>query len=77
MFEDGHQILRSKRRLIFTTQLMQHLLGPAPASILSADAALYYDSVVYFVAKLSLGDACSLTCSQRNSAHMPPNDGNM
>ncbi|KAH0969274.1 hypothetical protein GBA52_028896 [Prunus armeniaca] len=76
MFEDGHQILRSKRRLIFTTQLMQHLLGPAPASILSADAALYYDSVVYFVAKLSLGDACSLTCSKRNSAHMPPNDGN-
>ncbi|ONI19041.1 hypothetical protein PRUPE_3G255600 [Prunus persica] len=77
MFEDGHQILRSKRRLIFTTQLLQHLLGPAPASILSADAALYYDSVIYFVAKLSLGDACSLTCSKRNSAHMPPNDGNM
>ncbi|PQQ13402.1 uncharacterized protein Pyn_31990 [Prunus yedoensis var. nudiflora] len=77
MFEDGHQILRSKRRLICTTQFLQHLLGPAPASILSADASLYYDSVIYFVAKLSLGDACSLTCSKRNSAHMPPNDGNM
>ncbi|KAM1323996.1 hypothetical protein PS2_044814 [Malus domestica] len=74
MIEDGRPILRSKRRLIFTTQFLQQLLGPAPASILSADAALYYDSVTYFVAKLSLGDACTLTCSSSTDA--PLNDSN-
>ncbi|KAM1009797.1 hypothetical protein FF1_045187 [Malus domestica] len=74
MIEDGRPILRSKRRLIFTTQFLQQLLGPAPASILSADAALYYDSVTYFVAKLSLGDACTLTCS--SSTDVPLNDSN-
>ncbi|XP_068302599.1 uncharacterized protein [Pyrus communis] len=77
MIEDGRPILRSKRRLIFTTQFLQQLLSPAPASILSADAALYYDSVTYFVAKLSLGDACTLTCSKRNSIHAPLNDSDM
>ncbi|XP_068334836.1 uncharacterized protein [Pyrus communis] len=74
MIEDGLPILRSKRRLIFTTQFLQQLLGPAPASILSADAALYYDSVTYFVAKLSLGDACTLACS--SSTDVPLNDSN-
>ncbi|XP_008379419.3 uncharacterized protein [Malus domestica] len=77
MIEDGRPILRSKRRLIFTTQFLQQLLGPAPASILSADAVLYYDSVAYFVAKLSLGDACTLTCSKRKSIHAPLNDSDM
>ncbi|KAM5581219.1 hypothetical protein ABKV19_010442 [Rosa sericea] len=77
MIEDVPPIFRAKRRLIFTTQFMQHLLGPAPASFLSADAALHYDSVTYFVAKSSVGDACSLTCSKRNSTLKQMNNSDM
>lgn len=59
MVEDGLPILRSKRRLILTTQLMQMLLRPPMASILSADAVLHYENAAYFVARSTLGDACS------------------
>ncbi|KAJ1421832.1 hypothetical protein SESBI_13470 [Sesbania bispinosa] len=52
-------IMKSKRRLILTTQLMQQLLNPPPAAVLSADLKLHHDSVVYSVARLVLGDACS------------------
>ncbi|KAI3938544.1 hypothetical protein MKX01_030837 [Papaver californicum] len=55
MFEDGPQ-----RRLISTTQLMQQLLRPSPPAILSADATSSYESVVYFIAKVALEDACSM-----------------
>ncbi|KAH7532720.1 hypothetical protein FEM48_Zijuj04G0052200 [Ziziphus jujuba var. spinosa] len=75
--EDGQPLLRSKRRLILTTQLMQLLLCPAPASFLSANATLHYDSVAYFVAKLSLGDACSLTCCSRNESCVPVKNSNV
>ncbi|KAJ6868677.1 hypothetical protein NC651_033683 [Populus alba x Populus x berolinensis] len=57
MVEDGLPILRSKRRLILTTQLMQMLLRPPMASILSADAVLHYENAAYFVARSTLGDA--------------------
>ena len=62
--EDGLQMLRLKRRLILTKQLMQQLLRPPPAAFLSADASSHYESVAYFVARSALGDACSATfCS--------------
>ncbi|KAJ6875208.1 hypothetical protein NC652_034821 [Populus alba x Populus x berolinensis] len=57
MVEDGLPILRSKRRLILTTQLMQMLLRPPMASILSADAVLHHENAAYFVARSTLGDA--------------------
>ncbi|KAK7265851.1 hypothetical protein RJT34_33475 [Clitoria ternatea] len=50
---------KSKRRLVLTTQLMQQLLNPPPAAVLSADAKSHHESVVYSVARLVVGDACS------------------
>ncbi|KAM3760971.1 hypothetical protein ACB098_01G232600 [Castanea mollissima] len=76
--EDGQSMLRSKRRLILTTQLMQQLLCPAPVSFLSAKAASHYDTMAYFVAKLSLGDACCLNSRTRNGlSHVPLNNNNL
>ncbi|KAJ0099754.1 hypothetical protein Patl1_21721 [Pistacia atlantica] len=66
ILEDVPPVFRSKRRLVLTTQLMQQLLRPAPESILSADVASHYDSVIYSVSRLALGDACSLTYYPRN-----------
>nr|GMC99344.1 Serine-rich adhesin for platelets like [Ipomoea batatas] len=51
---------RAKRRLTKTTQIMQQIFRPAPAVIVSADAFSNCDSVVYFVARLALGDACNM-----------------
>ncbi|PON70326.1 hypothetical protein TorRG33x02_256920 [Trema orientale] len=63
--EDAHPILRPKRRLMLTTQLMQQLLHPPSAVDLSSDATSQYESVAYFTARLSLGDACSaVSCSE-------------
>ncbi|XP_022750727.1 dentin sialophosphoprotein-like isoform X2 [Durio zibethinus] len=70
ILEDVHPMLRSKRRLVLTTQLMQLLLPPAPASILRADATSNYDSVSYFVSRVALGDACSLSCGVRNNMEL-------
>ncbi|RZC88864.1 hypothetical protein C5167_031235 [Papaver somniferum] len=63
MVEDGQQILLLRRRLILTTKLMQQLLGPPPPAILSADATSSYESVVYFIAKVALEDACIMVPS--------------
>ncbi|KAL5582176.1 hypothetical protein UlMin_014618 [Ulmus minor] len=76
MIEDGKPLLRSKRRLIITTQLMQQLLHPAPAPVLAANAALHYESLMYYVARQSLGNACSLTYKNPYSC-MPLKDSNM
>ncbi|GLU12471.1 hypothetical protein SLE2022_291490 [Rubroshorea leprosula] len=59
--EDWPPMLRSKRRLVLTTQLMQQLLHNAPRVVLSADASKNYESLAYFVARSALGDACSTT----------------
>ncbi|KAI3463905.1 hypothetical protein Pfo_020568 [Paulownia fortunei] len=59
LIEDGPPLLRSKRRLILTTQLMQQLFRPPPATILSADASSKYESVTYAVSRAALGHACS------------------
>ncbi|KAL7098920.1 hypothetical protein ACP275_09G049100 [Erythranthe tilingii] len=73
LYEDGPPLLRSKRRLILTTHLMQQLLRPAPAAILSADARSSYDIVAYSVSRIALGDACSkVSCSSHLDS---PSDG--
>lgn len=77
MVEGGHGILRSKRRLIMTTQLLQQLVCPAPSFILSADASSFYDSVIYFVLRSSLGDTCSLISGQRNDLHVSLDNRNV
>lgn len=66
VIEDRQPMVRPKRRLILTTQLMQQLLRPAPRAILSADATSDYDCVVYYIAKLALGDACGLSSCARS-----------
>ncbi|XP_050226775.1 uncharacterized protein LOC126676586 [Mercurialis annua] len=80
--EDGAEIIqnlqpmhRSKRRLILTTQLMQQLFRPAvaPYSILSADSASNYGTILYFISRLSLGDTCSLANRMRNDLKLVSN----
>ncbi|XP_047332374.1 uncharacterized protein LOC124935972 isoform X2 [Impatiens glandulifera] len=60
--EDVRGTKRLKRRLILTTQLMQQLFYPPSSVHLSADASSSYHSVCYSAARLTLGDACSLSC---------------
>ncbi|KDP27237.1 hypothetical protein JCGZ_19936 [Jatropha curcas] len=74
MIEDLQPMHRSKRRLVLTTQLLQQLFHPAPASILSADSASNYGIISYFVSRLSLGDACSLAYCTRNDFLAPVNN---
>lgn len=69
--------MKSKRRLVLTTQLMQQLLNPPPAAVLSADVKLHHDSVVYSVARLVLGDACSSVSLCRNDTPVPPASENL
>lgn len=57
---DSRWVVQRKRRLNLTTQLMQMLFRPAPAIFLSEDATAHCDAVIYYAAKLALGDACSL-----------------
>ncbi|KAH6801133.1 hypothetical protein C2S52_001597 [Perilla frutescens var. hirtella] len=71
--EDGPSMLKSKRRLILTTQLMQQLFCPPPASVLSADAISEYESLAYAVSRVALGDACSALSTSSNLDL--PNDG--
>ncbi|XAR51667.1 hypothetical protein NMG60_11006359 [Bertholletia excelsa] len=68
MIEGIQAFMRPKKRLVLTTQLMQLVFRPAPASFLSADASSNYDSVSYFAAKLVLGDACNLISSSRTNS---------
>ncbi|OWM64532.1 uncharacterized protein LOC116207521 [Punica granatum] len=62
---------RAKRRLLLSTQLMQQLLRASPASTLSVDVASTYDSLTYFVAQVTIGDACSLTNYHNSDSCMP------
>lgn len=75
--EDGLQMLRLKRRLILTKQLMQQLLRPPPAAFLSADASSHYESVAYFVARSALGDACSATFCSGGDTLVPLDSRNL
>ncbi|CAI9787230.1 unnamed protein product [Fraxinus pennsylvanica] len=70
LIEDGLQVLRSKRRLILTTQLMQQLICPPQAAILCADTSSDYESVTYSVSRIALGEACSAV-SHSSDSDMP------
>ncbi|KAF6171371.1 hypothetical protein GIB67_009512 [Kingdonia uniflora] len=76
VIEDGHQMLRPRRRFVLSTQLMQQILRPAPPAILSTNATSDYDSLTYFHAKLALGDACSLISSSGADERVPPDSAN-
>jgi hypothetical protein len=75
--DDGLLMLRPKRRLSLTTQLMQQLLRPAPAVVLSADSSSHYESVAYFIARSTLGDACSAISCFGSDTHMPYDSRNL
>ncbi|RDX60434.1 hypothetical protein CR513_61423, partial [Mucuna pruriens] len=70
-------VMKSKRRLVLTTQLMQQLLSPPPAAVLVADVKLHHESVVYSVARLALGEACSSISWSRCDTLLPPGDKNL
>lgn len=66
MEDDGEvieDVPRQKRRIILSTQLMQQLFPPPPATILSTDATLSYESVAFYAARKALGTACNLVSS--------------
>ncbi|OMO51630.1 hypothetical protein COLO4_37591 [Corchorus olitorius] len=73
--EDWPLVLRSKRRLILTTQLMQQLLRAPPRFVLSLDASKNYETVAYFVARSVLGDACSTAYIPESHTAVPPDSG--
>ncbi|GMJ14026.1 hypothetical protein HRI_005071800 [Hibiscus trionum] len=72
IIEDWPPVVRSKRRLILTRQLMQQLLCAPPRIFLSADASKNYETVAYFVARSVLGDACSTTCIPESDTAVCP-----
>ncbi|KAG2334504.1 hypothetical protein Bca4012_016141 [Brassica carinata] len=75
LLEDG-QPLRSKRRLIYTTQLVQQLFRPPPARVVSLVSSSSYELVAYTAARAALGDACSSTCTDRCDYFSPPDNSN-
>ncbi|WCJ25598.1 dentin sialophosphoprotein-related [Euphorbia peplus] len=77
LIEDVRPIRRSKRRLVLTTQLVQQLFHPAPASIFSADAAGNYGIISYFISRLSLGDSCSFVHSSVKDFLAPLSNSNL
>ncbi|XVE56830.1 hypothetical protein DITRI_Ditri04bG0042200 [Diplodiscus trichospermus] len=77
MVEDWPPVLRSKRRLILTTQLMQQLLRAPPRVVLSADASKNCETVAYFVARSVLGDACSTAYIPESDTAVPPDSRNI
>lgn len=77
MIEGVHPLLRPKKRLVLTTQLMQLVFMPAPAAFLRAKATLDYDSVAYYSAKLALGDAFNLNSWSRIGFGLPCASDNM
>ncbi|XP_071731018.1 uncharacterized protein [Rutidosis leptorrhynchoides] len=65
-----HWLVHPKKKIIFTTQLMQVLFPPVPALILSADATACYNTVTYYAARLAVGDACSLAIHSHKPCNM-------
>ncbi|KAJ8773017.1 hypothetical protein K2173_028194 [Erythroxylum novogranatense] len=76
MFNDASPVLRSRRRLILTTQLMQLLFPPPLTSILSTGAVSQYDGVANVVARSTLGHACSALCTRIDTL-LPLQSGNL
>ncbi|KAL4383351.1 hypothetical protein GQ457_15G006170 [Hibiscus cannabinus] len=75
MIEDWSPVLRSKRRLILTTQLMQQLHCAPPRVVLSADARKSYETEVYFVARVGLGEACGTAYIPESDTAVPSGSG--
>lgn len=65
--EDATPVLRSKRRLIISSRLMQQLMRPPPATTLSVDACASYDVVAYSLSRTALEDACRAVSCASNS----------
>ncbi|XP_021761520.1 uncharacterized protein LOC110726357 [Chenopodium quinoa] len=66
--EDLLPMIRPKRRLVLTTQLMQQVFRPPSAAVLSLDASSNYETIVYSLARSVVGDACSLTCGVESNS---------
>lgn len=66
--EDLLPMIRPKRRLVLTTQLMQQVFQPPSAAVLSLDASSNSEVIVYSLARSVLGDACSLTCGVESTS---------
>ncbi|CAH2072675.1 unnamed protein product [Thlaspi arvense] len=64
-FEFAPPLHRSKRRLVLTSKLLRQLFDPPPSFKLSA-ASSSYDILLFFVARATLGNACSLTHKREN-----------
>ncbi|GMJ04937.1 hypothetical protein like AT5G07980 [Hibiscus trionum] len=77
VIEDWPPVLRSKRRLVLTTQLLQQLLNAPPRVILSADASKNYETLAYFVSRSVLGDACSTAYVPESDAAILPCSGSI
>ncbi|KAJ0243568.1 hypothetical protein HA466_0196060 [Hirschfeldia incana] len=65
-FEFAPPMHRSKRRLVISSQLMQQLFDPPPSPLLLSKASSSYDVLCFFIARTTLGDACSLTHKREN-----------
>ncbi|KAF6165095.1 hypothetical protein GIB67_000679 [Kingdonia uniflora] len=75
--QDRQPAFQACRRLILTTQLMQQLFRPTLGENFAAEGNSVYETVTYIVAKLSLGEACSLMSCSRSNLHLPTKNGNM
>ncbi|KAG2334505.1 hypothetical protein Bca52824_005685 [Brassica carinata] len=75
LLEDG-AVIRSKRRLIYTRQLMQQLVPPPPARVISLLANSNYEFVAYTAARAALGDACSSISNGSIELFSPLNKSN-
>jgi len=75
LLEDSPPI-KSKRRLVYTTQLMQQLCSPPPARVITLVASSNYEFVAYTAARGALGDACSSSSTDRSEGFWPPNISN-
>jgi hypothetical protein len=70
-------MVKSKRRLVFTTQLMQQLLSPPPAAVLAENVKLHHESVVYSVSRFTLGEVCSSISWSGWDTSLPPGSKNL
>lgn len=77
MIEDGPIRHRPKRRLILSTQLMQQLFRPPPLAVLSADAISSHETAAYLVARLALGEACSVVPCSGSDSLVPLDNANL
>ncbi|TYJ42391.1 hypothetical protein E1A91_A03G086500v1 [Gossypium mustelinum] len=73
--EEWSPVLRTRRRLILTTQLMQQLLRAPPRVVFSTDASKNHETVAYFVARSVLGDACCTSYVPESDTADPPDGG--